>query len=66
MPFKMHKTLFFPEKKKKIKKKYVCLPYLKFSDLLRETHIILFGLTACILMKTLTKANHAVYVTIGF
>ena len=34
--------LFFPEKKIK---KYVCLPYLKFSDLLPETHLFfLFGL----------------------
>ena len=42
MPFKMHKIIFFPEKKIK---KCVCLPYLKFSDLLPETHIyFLFGL----------------------
>ena len=37
MPFKMHEIIFFPEKKI-IKKNYVCLPYLKFSDLLPETH----------------------------
>ena len=49
MPFKMHKIIFFakclskciklyffPEKKKK---KYLCLPYLKFSDPLPETHL---------------------------
>ena len=36
MPFKMHKINF---SRKKIIKKYVCLPYLKFSDLLPETHI---------------------------
>ena len=33
MPFKMHKLLFFS------RKKYVCSPYLKFSDLLPETHL---------------------------
>ena len=38
MPFKMHKIIFF---KKKIKK-YVCLLYLKFSDLLPETHLFFF------------------------
>ena len=32
MPFKMHKISFFTEKN-------VCLPYLKFSDLLPKTHI---------------------------
>ena len=37
MPFKMHKVIFF--QKKKLNKKYVCLPYLKFSDLLPETHL---------------------------
>ena len=37
MPIKMHKIIFFPEKK--IKNKYVFLPYLKFSDPLPETHI---------------------------
>ena len=31
---------------KVLKKKNVCLPYLKFSDLLPETHLLfLFGLT---------------------
>ena len=40
MPFKTHEIIFFfPEKKK-----YVCLPYLKFSDSLPETHIFLCGL----------------------
>ena len=43
MPFKMHKIVFFPKKKKKIKK-YVCLPHLKFSVPLPETLIVLFGL----------------------
>ena len=38
MPFKMHKINFFPEKKKLLKKKNVGLPYLKFSDMLPETH----------------------------
>ena len=43
MPFKMHKIILFPDKK--IIKKYVCLPYLKFSDLLPEMHLFfLFGL----------------------
>ena len=32
MPFKMHKIIFFS------RKKYVWLPYLKFSDPLPETH----------------------------
>ena len=35
-PFKMHKIIFFPEKKN------VCLPYLKFSDMLLETHLFFF------------------------
>ena len=38
MPSKIHKIIFFPE----IKKKYVCLPYLKFSDPLPKTHINFF------------------------
>ena len=39
MPFKMHKYIIFQKKKK-----YVCLLYLKFSDLLHETHLFfLFG-----------------------
>ena len=43
MPFKMHKTVFFPEKKDNLKN--MCgLPYLKFSDPLLETFIFLFGL----------------------
>ena len=37
MPFKMNKIIFFPEKKLIIKN--VCLSYLKFSDLLPETHL---------------------------
>ena len=43
MPFKMHKTIFFPEKKY-----IVCVPsYLKFSDLLPETRLFFdFGLIA--------------------
>ena len=40
MPFKMHKILFFPEKKNI--KKHVCLPYLEFSDMLPETHFFFF------------------------
>ena len=44
LPFKMHIKLYFFFQKKIIKKKYVCLPYLKFSDSLPETHIFLFGL----------------------
>ena len=39
MPFKMHKIIFFPELKKNM------CGYLKFSDLLLKTLIILFGLT---------------------
>ena len=38
MPFKMHKIIFFP-KKNIFKKKYVCLTYLKFSDMLPKTHL---------------------------
>ena len=38
MPFKMHKKLLLVFSEKNIiKKKYVCLPYLKFSDPLPET-----------------------------
>ena len=37
MPFKMHKIRFFPEKN-------VCLPYLKFSDLLPEILIFYLAL----------------------
>ena len=36
MPFKMHKIKFLPEKN------MCALPYLKFSDLLHETHLNLF------------------------
>ena len=42
MPFKMHKIIYFFQKKKR--EKYVCLPYLKLSDPLPETLIILFRL----------------------
>ena len=43
MPFKMHKIIFFSRKKNE--KKYVCLPYLKFSDPLPKTYLFfLFGL----------------------
>ena len=39
MPFKMLEIIYsFPEKKT-IKKINVCLPYLKFSDPLPETHL---------------------------
>ena len=38
MPFKMHKIIYFFLEKKINKKKHVCLPYLKFSDMLPETH----------------------------
>ena len=41
-PFKMHKIIFFPRKKK-----YVCLPFLKSSDPLPETHLYFFYLTLC-------------------
>ena len=41
MPFKLHKIFFFLEKKIKIKK-HVCLPYLKFLDLLPKTHLFLY------------------------
>ena len=36
--FKMQ-AIIVSSRKKVIKKKYVCLPYLKFSDPLPETHI---------------------------
>ena len=40
MPFKMHKIIiFFP-----VKKKYVCLLYVKIPDQLPESHIFSFGL----------------------
>ena len=38
MPFKLHRMYFF-QKIKIIKEKYVCLPYVKFSDPLPETHL---------------------------
>ena len=40
MPFKMHKITFFPEKK--LIKKYVCLPNVKFSDPLPKTHLAFY------------------------
>ena len=50
----MHKIIIFFQKKS-IKKKYVYLPYLKFSDPLPETHFIfLFGLTGKKTKKTTT------------
>ena len=43
MPFKMHIIFIYSFKKKKtITKKYVCLPYLIFLDLLPETHIFFY------------------------
>ena len=33
--------IFFPEKK--INRKYVCLPYLKFADPLPKTHLFFIG-----------------------
>ena len=41
MPFRMHKIIFLSEKKL-FKKKKMCLPYLKFSDPLPETHLFLY------------------------
>ena len=35
MTFKVHKIIFFSEKN-------LCLPYLKFSDLLPETHFFIW------------------------
>ena len=40
LPFKTHKIVGFFSRKKIIKKKYVCLPYLKFSNPLPETHLL--------------------------
>ena len=52
MPFKMHKIIFYPEKK------YVCLPYLKFLDPLPETHFFfLFGLTYVCMLHTMLVFN---------
>ena len=40
MPLKMHKIIFVPPPPPPQKKeKYVCLPYLRFSDLLPETRL---------------------------
>ena len=39
LPFKMHKIIFFFRKKKLIKKNCMCLPYLKFPDLLPKTSL---------------------------
>ena len=41
MPFKMHKIIFFSRKKNDLKK-YVWLPFLKFSELLPETFGLIF------------------------
>ena len=41
MPSKMNKIIFFSRKKKYFKK-YVCLPYLKFSDPLPESHLFFY------------------------
>ena len=43
-PFKMHKIIKKFPPKKIIKKKYVCLPDLKFSDLIPKHTYFLFGL----------------------
>ena len=54
-PFKMHKIIYFFQKRKYYLKTYVCLPYLKLSDPLSKTHLFfLFGLirpclTVCML-----------------
>ena len=40
MPFKMNKNIFFPEKK--IIKKYVCLPYLKFYTPVTQNTLIFY------------------------
>ena len=37
----MHEKKFFPEKTI-LKKDYVFLPYLKFSDMLPETHLFFY------------------------
>ena len=47
MLLKMHKIIKKNPEKKIIKTNYVCLPYLKFSDLLHDTLIFLFGLIKC-------------------
>ena len=57
MPFKMHKIILFPEKK--CKKKIVCLPYLKFSDLLPETHLF-FYLASCGCLGSVSLSTCAV------
>ena len=41
-PFKMHKSIIV-SRKKMVPEKKICVPYLKFSDLLSKTHF-LFGL----------------------
>ena len=38
MPFKMHKIIYIFSRKN-IKKRYVCLPYIKFSDPLPEIKV---------------------------
>ena len=40
---------------KKIRKKYVCLPYLKFSDPLSETYNFLYGLISGSVVECLTR-----------
>ena len=53
MPFKMHKIMFFPEKK--ITKKIICVPTLPkiFRPVTLNTHF-LFGLTICGIPITLS------------
>ena len=47
MPFKMHKIIFFPEKKN------VCLPYLKFSSrYLKHTYFFYFTLASIKFLST--------------
>ena len=55
MPFKMHKTIFFPEIL--FFKKYLRLSHLKFSDTLPEAHLFfIIGLITFI--KGLLGMNH--------
>ena len=49
----MHKIIIFA------RKKYVCLPYLNFSDPLLETHFFLFGLISCRLIYQWNMMSYA-------
>ena len=71
LPFKMHTIMFvvvvvFFFQEKIIKKKYVCLPYLNFSDPLPETHYFyLFGFPVMFRILAQNQAMETVHIKTG-